>query len=508
MKKRIFSVFSVAFLLLSCKTRQSQSLVKENSNFDVKNVTSKITRSEFFNSDKMWLVNIYDWDNSKLNPWSIGTNASQFNAVSEIFKIDSKTTPSCPAANLQPEQRVFATQNFNVSIRGNASRGTPKSSYMIKFTSDNARFLNQNILHLLGTWNDMSGMREAIVGSLHRFMNVPAPRHTFARLCMNGKYFGLYSIVEHVDDDFFKEVLKTQSAGNMYEGGMVDNQGVGDFQHRTGGTPEEVYKDKGYKLMRDSTGSTFEDLKNFIEIVNGKNNPAQIGDLNWAKTLEQVFEVKPFIRWMAVNNLVGGWDNYYWNPNNYFILNTKGKTITNANKSPFFKWIAVDLDNSFGLQFDDTDYKNASLVDWEAIRENRKLPLVTNILKNKEYMQYYLDSIEHLLETKFNENSIYNEQKKIFNHIQTSVYMEADKPNCDQFIADPYKCAHTGRQFENNGIYENIIGKKSFTGWGSMRVDSIANFTKERFSSAKQQLKELRKKYPKSQKSNEFEKFN
>jgi hypothetical protein len=339
-------------------------------------------------------------------------------------------------------------------------------------------------------------MREAVTGSLHRFMGVPAPRHTFARMCVNGKYFGLYSIVEHVDDGFFKGVMGLDSAGNMYEGAVVKS-GTGDLQRRDG-DPSTAYAGKGYKLMRNATGGDFSDLGKFIDAIHGTDIKGSPGSAEWKRNLESVFDVKTFLRWMAVNNLVGGWDNYYWNPNNYFLVNAKGKG-TEGQSQPAFRWIAVDLDNSFGLQFNGVDYRNASIVDWESVRDGVKLPLVTHVLKDKEYKTYYLDAMEYLLETKFNEDAIFSMQKDIFDGlIKTSVYLESDTPKCDGSKPEPYNCAHTGRQFENDGIYQNVIGRKSFKGWGSMRVSSMANFARDRHASAKAQIAKLRLEFPRT----------
>ncbi|MCA2961700.1 MAG: CotH kinase family protein [Silvanigrellales bacterium] len=489
--------FSLCFFVLACTTRRFNTSQLKSGASGPSGEEGRVSREEFFRSDKIWSVNVYGWDADKMQPWKIGTNSSTYGSTTEVVRIDKDAQPSCPTQAVKSADRVFKTQKFTLSIRGNKSRGTPKSSYLFKFTDSNEAFLGQKMFHMLGTWNDMSGMREAVTGSLHRFMGVPAPRHTFARMCVNGKYFGLYSIVEHVDDGFFKGVMGLDAAGNMYEGAVVDNVGTGDLQKRPG-DPFTAYGNKGYTLMRNATGGDFSDLGKFIDAIHGAGAKSGPGSADWKRNLESVFDVKTFLRWMAVNNLVGGWDNYYWNPNNYFLVNAKGKG-TDGQTQPAFRWIAVDLDNSFGLQFNDVDYRNASIVDWESVRDGVKLPLVTHVLKDKDYKTYYLDAIEYLLETKFNEDAIFSMQKDLFDGLlKTSVYMESDSSKCDGSKPEPYNCAHTGRQFENEGIYQNIMGRKSFKGWGSMRVASMANFARDRHASAKAQIAKLRSDFPRT----------
>eukprot|EP01051_Picozoa_sp_SAG22_P019432 SAG22_NODE_3583_length_1632_cov_2.097195_3_plen_243_part_01 len=55
-------------------------------------------------------------------------------------------------------------------------------------------------LVLRGEWNDPVFVRNKITQDLVKAMGGMAPRLEFARLSVNGKFFGLYSIEEHVDN--------------------------------------------------------------------------------------------------------------------------------------------------------------------------------------------------------------------------------------------------------------------------------------------------------------------
>lgn len=95
----------------------------------------------------------------------------------------------------------------------------PKVSMKVKFNEYKAG-LNLNgleNLHFDAMHRDTSLMREHIAYYLFRAMNVPAPRTAYARLVVNNKDLGLFTIVEQVDEKFVKKHFGKSAGGNLYK---------------------------------------------------------------------------------------------------------------------------------------------------------------------------------------------------------------------------------------------------------------------------------------------------
>jgi hypothetical protein len=88
-----------------------------------------------------------------------------------------------------------------------------------------------------------SQMREAIAWALFARANVPAARHTYARVAINDGYQGLYSLIEQVDKGFLRERFGANGHGNLYKAycGDVGFRNSAPFTGRQF-TNDEVYR--------------------------------------------------------------------------------------------------------------------------------------------------------------------------------------------------------------------------------------------------------------------------
>ena len=119
--------------------------------------------------------------------------------------------------------------------------------------------------------------------------------------------------------------------------------------------------------------------------------------------------VNAFLRWAAVNMLLGSWDNYYATPSNYYLYNSGRRgAAEDFVGSPYFHFIPWDYDNCLGIDYSGTRWQYADILDWpgKANRHTPNIPLVRNLLRNHDYRQYYLDYMEHILDTEFNPRAI------------------------------------------------------------------------------------------------------
>ena len=100
-------------------------------------------------------------------------------------------------------------------------------------------------------------------------------------------------------------------------------------------------------------------------VINGIGMPAtSFGSDAYRDAIDQILDVWTFLRWASTNLLLGGWDNYFATPANYYLYNSgpqgAPKKFLDA---PHFTFIPWDYDNSFGIDYFGTDWHYTDLLD-------------------------------------------------------------------------------------------------------------------------------------------------
>lgn len=89
------------------------------------------------------------------------------------------------------------------------------------------RFFGIKRLTLNNMIQDNTMSHEHVAYRLFRDLGVPAPRHGYAKVTVNGEWFGLYGVVETPDEQFLGRVFPDDAEGNLYEGGYGGDFGEG-----------------------------------------------------------------------------------------------------------------------------------------------------------------------------------------------------------------------------------------------------------------------------------------
>jgi hypothetical protein len=461
-----------------------------------------ISEDDFWGDGTMYFVRIDRWDPNRMTPASLAEEVSVAGSEVRVYRIDPENPNHCPDGDVGANDLVFSTKEFNVRTSGNFTNGTPKSSYKIGFDNDDERMFAMRSINLKSMWNDVSQMREALAWSLFKQAGVRGSRHTYARLCINDKFYGLYSVIEQVDKAFLRDhFANANDDGNLYKAYWAD-VGPATLEYRgergTSYFTAANMDDRSYQLKTnendddDPALQTYDDLAALVAAINGVGLPGGDEKFNtpeYRASIEAVFNVKAFLRWASVNSLIGAWDNYWRTPANYYLYDSGRKGAGDAFMAkPYFTWIPWDYDNSFGIDFFETPWYAKNIVNWESA--GAKLPLITNLLKNEQYLRYYLDHVEHMLDCCVNEQwiaqRIGNDNAGLVDRVRHGAYLEANGPTT---------AAHTGRQFTNDQVYWNGFQHHELRS-GSQFTLGIIHFVKMRNTAAREQLRGYRTAHP------------
>ena len=152
---------------------------------------------------------------------------------------------------------------------------------------------------------DPTGLRTCLAYRTFRDAGVPAPRCTLAHVTVNGEDLGLYSNVEPVDEGFLAR-HGLAADGGLFEGTLSDLRDgwVGTFNPET-------------------DDSDVEDLGPVVAAV-------ETADLD---AIGRRVDLDPYLRFWAAEVLVGQWDGYDANTNNFFLYEDPA-----TGRVQFFPW--------------------------------------------------------------------------------------------------------------------------------------------------------------------------
>jgi hypothetical protein len=411
---------------------------------------------------------------------------------------------------------LFSTSAFSLINSGNRTLRAPKRSWRMTLDADghDNRLAGMTRVNLKAMYNDPSQMREALAWRLFGRADVPAPRHTYAKLAFDATYRGLFSVIEQVDKRFLKDHFGENSRGNLYKAGCRDI-GCATLEHRTGPDGDDTGRqyylpgpgERTYRLKTNKNNpeaNTYDDLACFIRTINGvglRGGEERFETDAFRESVDGILNVGAFLRWAAVNMLLGSWDNYFATPSNYYLYNSGHKgAAKDFVSSPYFTFIPWDYDNSLGIDYFGTRWQYADILDWPGNtrrywknRGTSHIPLVQNLLRNHDYRQYYLDYMEHMLDTEFNPASIAAQigaesEGGLWGRVRQAAYLESDTAHGRPF---------TGRKFSNDEIYWSGCRQRELR-HGRKKMEGIVHYVRMRRDSARAQLKRLRRTMPRT----------
>lgn len=235
-------------------------------------------------------------------PDDAATLASQTRTFLDII------TGDCLA---EPQPSPFTWFSSDVTIDGRyvpqvgirkkgfiGSLSTTRPSLKIKFDRniDDLRVEGDERFTLNNNLSDPARMRTCLSYSVFVDAGLPAPRCNFADVTVNHHPLGVYTHVEAVKKDFLERSFGDND-GDLYEGTLSDVRDgwLGTFESKT-----------------DDTDPTRAPLRALADAL-------LVEDEELRDALSEVLDLDHFIRFWAAETLVGHWDGYAGNTNNFFV---------------------------------------------------------------------------------------------------------------------------------------------------------------------------------------------
>lgn len=209
--------------------------------------------------------------------------------------------------------------NIGFRLKGNSSLMSSWGAgvYKMPFRLDFDKYEKSDLygfheLSMSPAFHDNTLIREKLASDIYRQAGIPTAQTAFYEVYLDYgdgvQYAGVYTMVEVIDDT----MISTQfgnSTGNIYK-------------------PESTFqrfREKEFEKKNFKKEKKFQDVQSFVRALNDSSrlvSPAQ-----WRSNLEKTFDMKHFIKWLAINTAMTNWDTYGAMAHNFYLYNAPNRGL-------------------------------------------------------------------------------------------------------------------------------------------------------------------------------------
>lgn len=197
---------------------------------------------------------------------------------------------------------IDGTKIESVGIRKKGflgSNDTERPSLKIKFDEyeKQSPVIGMDRLTLNNNKQDRSQVSQLLTYRVFRDAGIPAPKTGYAAVTVNGTFLGLYTNVESIKKPFLRDHF-ANAGGHLYEIQLTDFHPLA----------LNAIEDKGNSKGKNDRAY----VRSLAELL------AQDGELKLDE-LDAIIDLDQFIRYWAIESLLGFWDGYAANQNNVYV---------------------------------------------------------------------------------------------------------------------------------------------------------------------------------------------
>lgn len=308
-----------------------------------------------------------------------GGNAGDFADYTPVW------VPSSVFYNGIEWYKVGIRYKGNSSLRSTYQAGINKLSFKLDFDQfedeypniTDQRFYGFKQLNLKNNFGDASLVREKVAADLFIEFGLASSQTTFCEVYVDfgsgPHYFGLYTLVEEVDDTVIDNFFSSET-GNLYKpDGNAASFALG------------TYNNSEMEKKNNEDSADYSDVYTLYSVINDetRNSNPEL----WKTNLESVLDVNVFLKWLAANTVMQNWDTYGRMTHNYYLYNNP--------ENDLLTWIPWD--NNEALM----DGKQGGALSLELTEVGNNWPLIRYIIDNEEYLAQYKDNISAFFNNAF-----------------------------------------------------------------------------------------------------------
>jgi len=304
-----------------------------------------------------------------------------------------------------PAEFVWRNQsvvNVGVRSRGGGTRSDIKPGLKIDFKRyiKDQRFLGLSSVTLDNHMQDATFLRERLTMLLFRRAGIAAPRTAYARVFINDRYWGLYSIAEEIEKPFLKTNFG-EDTGYLYEYNWI-----GDYRFQYIGDDPDLYAPW---MFEPKTRETEPDYPTLVEFIRSANlTPHE----TYLDVVGEFISWPMFARYLALENYVSEWDGLLGTSgmNNFYLYR-----FSRGRKFQFIPWDK------------DVTMTNADYPILENLATNA---LTAGAFQHPEIVEVYFNELENIADLAGGPGGwLEQEFDRAYLQIREAVHQDPNKPN-------------------------------------------------------------------------------
>jgi spore coat protein CotH len=222
----------------------------------------------------------------------------------------------------------ITVRNLGIRSRGLGSRRSQKPGLRVDFDryAGGQQFLGLKSYVLDNLSQDFSGIKESVAMKFFTRLGIPAPRETHARLYVNGRYAGLYAVVESVDKTMMGRIFGAINGNIQNDGYLFEYNYVLGSPWRFGyeGSALTPYKQRFDIKTNESHAESriWGPIEELVRLVN--ETPAD----RFEQTINPRLDLAAFVRYIAAQNFIAQDDGFngYDGMNNFYFYRLEDST--------------------------------------------------------------------------------------------------------------------------------------------------------------------------------------
>jgi spore coat protein CotH len=235
----------------------------------------------------------------------------------------------------------ITVRNVGIRSRGLGSRSSTKPGLRVDFDryASGQQFLGLKSFVLDNLTQDKTGIKETVAMRLFSRLGIPAPRETHTRLYINGRYAGLYGLVESVDKTMMGRVFGSIGDNVQNDGYLFEYNYVLGSPWRFGyeGPALAPYKARFDIKTNESHAESviWGPIEELVRLVN------ETAAASFEQVVGPRLDLSAFVRYIAAQNFIAQNDGFngYDGMNNFYLYR-----LENSARHVFIAW---DEDNAF-----------------------------------------------------------------------------------------------------------------------------------------------------------------
>ena len=336
---------------------------------------------KFYDVDHLVKVEIElkesDWDRMR----------AQHRSLVKTLRTDIPPTDQAKQFDYFPARlKIDGTEIGKVVIRkkgfvGSLDAERPSLKIQIDRFDQKRMFAGVDTITLNNNRQDPTRVHQLIGYQLFRNAGIPASHCNLAHVTVNGKSLGIYSNVESLDKHLFRRAFKN-AKGTLYEGTIADFlvPSLARFERKFGSK-------KADKILKK--------ISLALKLENKK----------LLKELGRYLDLESFYRFWAMEVLIGHWDGYVSNKNNYFIY-----FDSKSDRLSFLPWgldqLATDRNMFWRRDFDPP----------KSIKADAAIP--RRLYEYPESQKYYFKALRLLLDEIWDEDKLVSQIDGLYKMIE------------------------------------------------------------------------------------------